>query len=167
MLPIHVKTLIYRTMIVTHLTYCNIVWGFASKTLLNRLRLLQKRALRLLTLSHYLTPTSPLFRNLNLLKLDDMHCLEVAKFMFNVKMRLSPQIVLLNFTVIDLTLQKYNTRSNNYFLVPHYRTNLRLSSINISGPILWNSLPICIQDSLTIGVLKRDYTALLFSQYPV
>ena len=167
MLPIHVKTLIYRTMIVTHLTYCNIVWGFACKTLLNRLRLLQKRALRLLTLSHYLTPTSPLFRNLNLLKLDDMHCLEVAKFMFNVKMRLSPQIVLLNFTVIDLTLQKYNTRSKNYFLVPHYRTNLRLSSINISGPILWNSLPICIQDSLTIGVLKRNYTALLFSQYPV
>ena len=51
---------LYCSLIYPHVTYCNIVWGGASKTLINELVVLQKRAIRIIIKSNYRSHTSTL-----------------------------------------------------------------------------------------------------------
>jgi hypothetical protein len=59
-------------LIYTFLTYGTIVWGNTYKSSLKSLVLLQKRVVRIITFSRYDEHTSPLFKNLGLLKLFDI-----------------------------------------------------------------------------------------------
>ena len=52
---------LYYTLIYPYLTYCNIVWSSTYVTNLNRILLLQKRAVRILTNSEYRAHSDPLF----------------------------------------------------------------------------------------------------------
>ena len=71
------KTLHY-SLIHPYFQYCNIIWGAVSKLALNRLICLQKRAMRLLTNSCYRTSSNPLFQRLGILKVNDIHRLQVG-----------------------------------------------------------------------------------------
>ena len=67
---------IYLSLIHSHLNYGILLWGFK----LNKLRILQKKAVRILSHSHYLAHCEPLFKNANIMKIDDifkMHCFKL------------------------------------------------------------------------------------------
>ena len=77
---------LYYTLVFPHLYYCNIAWGQASSSIIEKLKLMQKGAVRIITNSKYRTPSSPLFKKVNILKLTDiLHfssaavCLSVQK----------------------------------------------------------------------------------------
>ena len=55
------------------MNYCNIIWGGAAKVHLEKLLKLQKRAVRIITGSGYLEHTAPLFKQLELLKVDEIY----------------------------------------------------------------------------------------------
>ena len=61
---------LYYTLVYPYLTYCNIIWGNACKTYLKPLFLIQKRIIRILSNVQFLEHTKPLFKNLNILKID-------------------------------------------------------------------------------------------------
>ena len=48
-------------------------WYTPNTKTINRLNILQKKAIRIITKSRYNAHTSPLFKNLNILKLDDLY----------------------------------------------------------------------------------------------
>lgn len=52
---------LYNTMIVPYLTYCVEIWGSTCKTYTQPLFILQKRALKIISKSHYRDPSNPLF----------------------------------------------------------------------------------------------------------
>ena len=56
-LPLRILVNLYNSMILSHLTYCNIVWENCASYLLQKLFLLQKRAIRAVTRSHFLAHT--------------------------------------------------------------------------------------------------------------
>ena len=64
-----------------HLQYAIGVWGGAGKTALKRLNVLHTKVLRAMTYSSYKSRVSPLYKKLNLLKIDDIYILEKGKFM--------------------------------------------------------------------------------------
>ena len=68
-------TILYNALILPYITYCNIVWGNCGLTKTNSILLLQKRALRLITNSHYFANSEPLFYKLKSLKVNDIHIL--------------------------------------------------------------------------------------------
>ena len=86
-----VLRILYFTMIQPYLTYCNIVWGEASQLALNGLKCLQKRAVRLITHSQYRAPSSPIFKDICVLKIEDLHSLQLALFVYKVQNNLVPQ----------------------------------------------------------------------------
>jgi len=53
-LSTNLRKLLYNTLVLPYFTHCNIVWGSASKFATKRLVVLQKRAVRLISKSHYL-----------------------------------------------------------------------------------------------------------------
>ena len=55
-----------------------LVWGHHHRTTTQ----LQKRAIRVITFSKYLAHTEPLFKNLNILKVEDIFRLQQLKFYY-------------------------------------------------------------------------------------
>ena len=66
---------IYYSLTCSHLQYAIGVWGGAGKTALKRLNVLQNKVLRAMTYSSYKSRVSPLYKKLNLLKIDDIYIL--------------------------------------------------------------------------------------------
>ena len=74
---------VYYSLTCSHLQYAIGVWGVAGKTALKRLNVLHNKVLRAMTYSSYKSRVSPLYKNLNLLKINDIYILEIGKFMHN------------------------------------------------------------------------------------
>ena len=94
----------------------------------------------------YATPSSPLFYQLGLLKLNEIYSFQISKLMFNqVK---NNNIICPNLSNI-LSLHSHSTRSShklNYY-IPLAKTNLGKTSFEHCGPLIWNTLPSKIKDS--------------------
>ena len=67
---------IYFGLFVSHITYGILVWGNHA------IAKLQKKGIHIMTKSRYNAHTSPLFKSLNCLKLEDSYKLNVLKFYF-------------------------------------------------------------------------------------
>ena len=68
-----------------YLYYYNIVWGSTYKTNLRRLVILQKRVVRIISKSTFDAPSDPIFKELHILKFDNIHSLELGKFIYSYK----------------------------------------------------------------------------------
>ena len=79
--------LLYYSLILPHINYCILAWGTNTK----RVFKLQKRAVRIITRSHYLSHTDPIFLHLKLLKIIDLYKLFQLKFYFKLTNQLLPQ----------------------------------------------------------------------------
>ena len=79
-LPTKILRVLYKSLVLPHLQYAILSWG--SK--LSRLSKLQKRAIRVVTCSKFNADTEPLFKSLNLLKLEDMIYVSVLKLYYNL-----------------------------------------------------------------------------------
>ena len=162
-LPRPVLFLLYYTIIYPYLIYCNIVWGCAGITLLQKLKILQKRALRIITHSDRCAPSSKLFYDNNILKLGDIYILLRSQFMYKLKNHLLPYSCL---KLVNVTKSRpYCTRLNNYFEYISCHTVIRQNSITFDGPRLWDSLPLLIQNSLNIHLFNRLLKSHLISGY--
>ena len=49
MLPLSILKLIYNAIILPYISYCDIVWGGTYSNMLNSIRILQKRAIRIIS----------------------------------------------------------------------------------------------------------------------
>ena len=85
-LPTHVLRIFYDSMILPHLQYSILSWGFKT----GRLDKLQKRAVRILSNSKYNSHTDPIFKKLNLLKLKDLFEFNVLKLFYKYKNNILP-----------------------------------------------------------------------------
>lgn len=72
-LPEKSLKLLYYTLFHCHLIYAAEVWTSASESLLNKLFLKQKAAIRIITNSKYNAHTQPLFKKLEILPLHDLY----------------------------------------------------------------------------------------------
>ena len=81
--------MLYNTLILPYISYCNILWA-TCKTVTNNILLLQKKAIRVCTRSGFLDHTNPLFVKLRCLKVDDINFLQTAIFMFRFNTKLLP-----------------------------------------------------------------------------
>ena len=73
---------LYNSMILPYLYYCNLAWGGTYKANLQRIVILYKRAPRIVYNSTYdANYTSPIFKELKLLKFPDIHSFELGFFL--------------------------------------------------------------------------------------
>ena len=77
------KKSLYYTLIYPYLTYCTTVWSSTYVTHLNRIFLLQKRAVRIITNSDFRAHCEPLFFPLKILDIYSINSFYPAQFMFS------------------------------------------------------------------------------------
>ena len=162
-MPPNILLMLYHTMITPHLMYCNIMWGCAKPTVLQKLFILQKRALRVITRSSYLTPSNSLFVRLRLLKLSDIYKSQISLFAFKFLQKLLPASCT-NYLKINSVLP-YSMRKTDFFHVPACRTIIRENCISVSGPKHFNSLPAKLQNCCSISSFKIDLLKYQLSLY--
>ena len=162
---------LYYSLIYPHLNYCTIVWGSAGKSALNGpsplngLKLMQKRAVRIISKNQRLAHTEPIFNNLRLLKLEDIYNFSCLTFMYKFKNNLLP------FACNDLVTPRlseqnfYNMRIEQEFTIPKHRTTVRERVIKIRGPKLWNKLPSEIKNLSSIYNYKKCLKQYIFQNY--
>ena len=87
-LPLNVMKNVYYSLIYSHIIYAIDVWGSAFKTELDKILILQKRVMMLMSLNVFLsTPgplssTDPIFVKLNCMKVEYIYKYQVSKFVF-------------------------------------------------------------------------------------
>ncbi len=182
---------LYYSLIYPHLLYAILLWGSAFKTHINKVTILQKKVVRLITFQDKfygykgpLAHTSPLFKDLNILKIDDVFklrslqfvhdCLNeiaptqfrswfiLAKGMHNHDTRSNTQTDDINceFNNSTLGLNTELTENNNIFIPLVRTTYYGLNSFKVAGAKLWNRTPyktvrIIVSRSLFAKTLKK------------
>ena len=88
-LPQNILKILYNSLILPHLQYCMLSWGFKS----DRIFKLQKRAVRIITCSKYNAHTESLLKRLNLLKIEDIMKTKALKLYYRYKQNELPNIL--------------------------------------------------------------------------
>ena len=142
-------------MVYSHLSYCNIIWGGASKLALNRLTTLQKRAVRVIAKVKCRTSTSELFKKFNILKLHNIYELSLSMFMYNLTRGLLPQCCY-NFVHLTSVKHTYSLRSDNKIVKPVFHSKVRERCIAVAGPAAWYTIPNSLKNSITARSFKKS-----------
>ena len=162
-LPEKVLTTLYNSIVLPYLTYCILAWGNTFKTYIDKLKVLQKKVIRLVTNSSFRHPSKPLFLQLKLLPFDELVSFNCLFFMF--KLQFCPQLCLLkDLFAVNSQIHNYNTRQRNLIHQPYIRTNVALNSFRITCIKEWNQLPVDIKDSTTLSRFKVLCKAYLFQR---
>ena len=148
-LPSSAMYRLYCTLVLPYFNYGLLLWGNTNKESMTKIFRLQKRALRTISNSSYLSPTKPLFNKYNILNIFDMYTKEVAIFMHKFKSNLLPRSFDGCF-LINQDIHNYNTRNKGDFNIP----KIKHKTIFACGPKIWNDLPGDLKRAKSIGQFK-------------
>ena len=163
-LPAQILIMLYNTLILPHLSYCNIVWGNSSAANLNKLHILQKRVVRYITNAERCEHSAPLFKNLDLLNIFDIYRYQLGSFMYKCVNNMLPH-TFCNFYTTSGTMHSYNTRNADKLYNCPVRSNVFQNSVRCNGSKLWNSLSnVCIHCT-SLAIFKSHYKSILLHNY--
>ena len=175
--------MLYFSLVYPHLIYGIEVWGSADITYLNRIFILQKRIVRMITFTdkrlpdYSFIPSEPLFFKLNIFKIHDIFKLMISKFIFNCLKKSNP----VNFNswyLLTSHVHNHNTRSKfididstlvtKTVFIPLVRTtHYGLKSLKVQGPKIWNSLPPLIRNIDNINNFIKQLKKYFISLYNI
>ena len=165
LVSIDILKVLYFSFAYCHLQYCVVSWGHTNHSVLQSLNVLHNNLLRIMTFSRYTCHVTPLYKNLQLLKLTDIYNLELAKLMHKFHYGMLPATYN-NLFQLTSQIHSHFTRlsnSSNYF-IPRYSSNAGKMSISYRGSILWTEISQ-EHKMLSFYAFKKCYKVLLLSQY--
>ena len=145
---------LYYALIHPYLSYGNIAWGNTYSTRLQPIRRLHKKIIRLITFSKFSDHTSPLFRELSILPLDDINNEAIALFMFRYFNNMLPSSFN-DFFCLNKDVHRYNTRSFANIHKTQARTNYQKHSIKHKGISVWNNLTKSIKEVKSFNLFRK------------
>ena len=176
---------LYYALVYPHLLYAIQTWGFAFDNNINKIEILQRKVIRMLTFNDNIygffgpsVDVSSLFRELELLKIKEIFELRLAQFIYDCTNGLSP-LKFINWFTLNVDIHSHASRGNyniqNYNNEPTKTTNLfrlggrtsyyGLKSIKSYGPKIWNEFPNCIRNSKSQKLFSRSLKTYLLTRY--
>ena len=155
--------LIYFALIYPHLHYGILCWGSAYQTHLQKLLTKQKWTVKIITNSNRLSPSTPLFHDLKILKLNEI-------FKYKIGMEVKSLINNNSLNSFGLSyvhsIHSHSTRSstNNNLSSPQVKTNIGKSLFKFQAPLAWNKIPHELRNG-TMSFFKSNYKKHLLKNY--
>ena len=163
--PGHCLRKLYFSYIHSIISYGLSLWGpLISANTLNRLKVLQKKAVRIIYGASYNANTAPIFKKLDILRIDDMIDLEVAKLSFRFINKELPCPISTLFTPNSFN-HTYNTRGRNYPRVSRHNTSIYHKSFLNRSPTIWSTLDASIRSIAKLNSFKNRFARLRISTY--
>lgn len=156
-MPTYVLKILYDAHVLSHLQYCSPIWCSTYPTHLLPVFRLQKKIIRIITNSDYFDHTQPLFKNNNILKVFDVHRLQIAIYMFkmihsNNNLTLQPQ-------------HNYPTRTRDNLRIPQHNLTLYQHSLSYLGPKTWNAVPDHLKSVNSLFTFKKQFKKHIILKY--
>jgi hypothetical protein len=155
LLPTSIRLKLYFSLVYPYLTYCNMVWASTYPSRLQRLVILQKRAVRTIAGVPRGSHTKPIFSSLRLLNLEQILTLQTSIFMFRYEHKLLP-LCFQGYFHLASDIHTHYTRGSNSYRSISARTNTRLFSIKCVGPKIWNMLPARLRLAPHLRKFKKE-----------
>jgi hypothetical protein len=155
LLPTKVLLTLYYSLIYPYLSYCNMIWASNYSSRLDRIKILQKRIVRIIMRLPYSSHTAQAFRQLGILRIDEINRLQISEFMHRYTYKTLP-VAYANYFNLTSDFHSYNTRNLNTYRSEFARTNLRKFSIKSIGPHTWNSLPCEFRYISNLNLFKKQ-----------
>ena len=165
-LPKSISFILYNSHVLSHLTYCNSIWGNIYSSHLQKLIVLQKKAIRICTGSTYRAPTSELFKPLKTLKLIDINKMQIASLMQRYHSQSLPPYFM-NMFMINADVHTHYNRSCYHQIHRWSFSNDRSKySLRYTGPVLWKDLNVNHVFNVQFhNIFKKQYKKILLSLY--
>jgi len=136
LLPRYILLTLYKSLVMPHLLYAIHLWGSKYK----KLEKLQKRAIRIIKGTSYNAHTEPIFRELELLKLQDLCALHDLKFCYKFTNNILPVYFNSVFTR-NSDNHSFPTRNANDFQITNIRNSFAKNNIRYRIPVAYNNCP--------------------------
>ena len=144
---------LYYSFIYSYLIYCIHVWGSAYETHLTKLKILQKKVIRIISGVPPRSHTDPLFSDMKILKFNNLYRYYVALFMYKLTLDKLPNIFPM-FVLIS-RVHEHGTRQAHHYHLPLCRTNLIKMSLSFQGPQISNELVLNIDVDCAVSTFKN------------
>lgn len=133
------KTL-YFAFIQSHLNYCPIILSSISQQNFNRIKLIQKKAIRVITNSTYTAHTTPLFAKLQILPYDLLVKQAKLLFMHSIEYNRAPESFSNVWKKNSANQGNRLLRNANDYMLPGPHTELFKKSPLYTLPLEWNNM---------------------------
>ena len=134
-LPHQVLRSLYCSLIQSQINYCILAWGFDH----NKLEKYQKKSIRIISCSRYNAHTEPIFKNMKLLKINDLFKLNLLKFYQKLVNNLLP-LYFEDFKLLTMAdIHSHDTRNKHVIPSNITRTESAQNSVRNILPIILNN----------------------------
>jgi hypothetical protein len=141
---------VYYSLFFSHLSYGCLSWLFTSNCLINKLSVLQRRAVRIMSFSEFTDSTSPFFYRFNILKVTDVFESRLLLFFHSYSVNDLPISLFEFFNYFDAII--YSCLNPKRFQIPIWKTSkFGKRSIRVAGVQVWNKFNESISDKSTIN----------------
>ena len=144
----------YNSLIYPYITYCIHAWGNAFPTHIKPIVLLQKKAVRIINGVPPRSPTEILFKESDILKIDEIFKYSMGIFMFKFYHHKLPALFTMMFKNIT-DVHKHRTRSTSNLFMPTCTTTRMQKSLRYCGPKMWNYIVKHSDIKCSIGTFKK------------
>ena len=146
-LPRKILIQIYNSLIGPYISYAISVWGSADKCHLNKILILQKRALRFIYFAEWKEHAIPFFLNADILPVNFLYYENVCSLMHDVRHKTAPENIIDLFTDIK-SVHSYNTRSStsHNFYIKQSKLQIQYKSFSRLGARIWNDIPVSLRE---------------------
>ena len=154
---------IYNTLILSHLHYGILCWGFDGHKLFK----MQKKSIRVVKKSKYNSHTDPIFKSLKLLKINDIFKTQCLKFLYRLKNGTVPSYFLHNFLPTSIG-HNHNTRNRELLQPARANKQTTKKSLRLYLPKLINEIPGSITNKIythTVDSFKKGIKSYLIGKY--
>ena len=158
LLPTHTLINVYNSLFMSFLQYGITVWGQTFDSYLDPIFKLQKKAVRAISHEHFTSHTLPIFKNLKLLRLQDIFRVKISSFVYESLNKINPSCFH-DFFSLNSRIHQHFTRQSHHghvFLTQKNSLQYGLRSIRYLGAKMWNDLPGEIRNSASKFSFKRN-----------
>lgn len=163
-LPQHILKTLYQTLVVPHFSYCSIIWSGTRDTNLKPLIILQKKAVRHISHAAPRDHTNLLFKDLNVLKINDIIRVNLATFTYKAWNGLLPN-AFHNYLISNSDIHHHNTRHANHAHYHNTNTSTGMLSLRNRAIKTWNSITDIIKNKLSCRTFRKCYIKEIIASY--
>ena len=153
-LPTSTLEKIYFSSIVPTITYCSLVWGTSTPSLMNELEHIHARAAKTIHRLPWDISDHNALERTRWEPLSNKYKKKLLTLMYKVNTNITP-VKIANF--FSITNPHYNLRNSNHFVLPRYNLDIGRNSLRYRGPLVWELTPPSLKQSHSL----RNFNNLL------
>ena len=154
---------LYFALIQSRLQYGIEAWGLSNN--INKLLVTQKRAIRLITNKYYRQHTDPIFKATSILKVIDLHRLQVCSFMYDLTNNKLPCSLRNYIALENESNYTITTRQQNRIYKTRPRATFSSKLLNHKLNDIWNKIDSHLQQCNPKAKLKLLLHKLFIESY--